>query len=120
MQKKYIIALSAAMLLLVSGAGIAAYMYKDTPTEQTATVKTSKVSWNHNDQAMAPPPPEPRMRSCDDGNVVGTALGGVGGALAGSAIGKGNGRTAATIGGALGGAYLGQRYIPTKNVTCAN
>jgi outer membrane lipoprotein SlyB len=43
-----------------------------------------------------------------DGNYLGTIGGGVVGALLGSQVGDGNGRTAAQVAGALGGAYVGR------------
>lgn len=44
-----------------------------------------------------------------DGNYLGTIGGGVVGALIGSQVGGGSGRTAAQVAGALGGAYVGNR-----------
>lgn len=76
----------------------------------------------------APPPPR-EVRYCSncatveainvievkgDGNYIGTIGGGVLGALAGSQIGGGNGRTVAQVAGALGGAYVG-RNIDRQN-----
>lgn len=55
---------------------------------------------------------------CDDGNIAGKAVGGVGGGVLGSLAGKGNGKTAATIGGTLAGAYIGGKELPLQNVTC--
>ncbi len=55
---------------------------------------------------------------CDDGNIAGKAVGGVGGGVIGSLAGKGNGKTAATIGGTLAGAYIGGKELPLQNVTC--
>lgn len=77
----------------------------------------------------APPPPPREVRYCSncatieainvievkgDGNLIGTIGGGVLGALAGSQIGGGNGRTVAQVAGALGGAYVG-RNIDRQN-----
>ncbi|WP_426109987.1 glycine zipper 2TM domain-containing protein [Massilia sp. PWRC2] len=76
----------------------------------------------------APPPPR-EVRYCSncatveainvievkgDGNYIGTIGGGVLGALAGSQVGGGNGRTVAEVAGALGGAYVG-RNIDRQN-----
>ncbi|QYF94133.1 glycine zipper 2TM domain-containing protein [Massilia sp. PAMC28688] len=44
-----------------------------------------------------------------DSNALGVVAGGAAGALLGSQIGDGSGKTAATIAGAVGGAYLGKR-----------
>lgn len=55
---------------------------------------------------------------CNDSNIVGTVAGGVLGGIVGNQFGGGAGKTAATIGGTLGGAYVGNQYIPTRNVTC--
>lgn len=45
----------------------------------------------------------------DPNRIAGTAIGGVAGALLGSQIGGGNGKTAATIVGAAAGGYAGNR-----------
>ena len=68
--------------------------------------------------SQAQKPAQPAQPQCNDSNIVGTLAGGAVGGIAGSQIGHGNGKTAATIGGALGGAVLGNQFIPTQNVTC--
>lgn len=76
------------------------------------------ITWNRPQPAPAQPQPVQVASNCDDSNIVGTIAGGAAGALIGSQIGSGSGKTAAVIGGTLGGAYLGNSYIPTRNVTC--
>lgn len=44
-----------------------------------------------------------------ESNALGVVAGGAAGALLGSQIGKGSGKTAATIAGAVGGAYVGKQ-----------
>ncbi len=75
------------------------------------------ITWNDNRQPVQQPPVR-EASACDDGNIVGTVVGGAAGGLGGSQIGNGNGKIAATIAGTLGGAYLGNRYVPARNVTC--
>lgn len=128
MKKKQILAWGAGVLALVLvTAGASALVTKEVIDEKPAVEKSAaapapkaqKITWNEPrnvqpvQQARPAPPP------CNDGNIVGLALGGIGGGLAGNQIGKGSGNTAATIGGAVGGAYLGKEFIPTENVTCA-
>ena len=108
-----------AFALLVITVGASAYVTKEAlEDEQKPVVKTEKIVWKEPRQ-QAQPQPVQQASNCDDGNIVGTVVGGVGGGLIGNQIGSGSGNTAATIGGAVGGAALGNRYIPTKNVTCA-
>lgn len=127
MKKKQILAWGAGVLALVLvTAGASALVTKEVmDTEQPAVEKTvavkktsgEKISWNEPRQQPVQQA-QPARPPCQDGNIVGMALGGVGGGLVGNQIGKGSGRTAATIGGAVGGAYLGKEFIPTENVTC--
>jgi len=106
-----------ALVLLVITVGASAYVTKEAlENEQKPVTKSEKIVWNEPRQQAQP---QPVANDCDDGNIVGTVVGGVGGGLIGNQIGSGSGNTAATIGGAVGGAALGNRYIPTKNVTCA-
>lgn len=106
-----------AFALLVITVGASAYVTKEAlEDEQKPAVKTEKIVWKEPRQQAQP---VQQVSDCDDGNIVGTVVGGVGGGLIGNQIGSGSGNTAATIGGAVGGAALGNRYIPTKNVTCA-
>lgn len=74
------------------------------------------ITWNEQPRRQAEPVRQ--ASACDDGNIVGTVIGGAAGGLVGNQVGSGNGKVAATIGGTLGGAYLGNRYVPTRNVTC--
>jgi outer membrane lipoprotein SlyB len=48
---------------------------------------------------------------------VGAVAGGVGGALLGSQLGKGNGKTALTVAGAAGGAYAGHQVEKSMKKT---
>jgi outer membrane lipoprotein SlyB len=50
---------------------------------------------------------------------AGAVAGGVGGALLGNQVGKGNGRTAMTVVGAAGGAYAGHQVEKSMNKTRA-
>lgn len=75
-----------------------------------------EIHWNNTQPAAGNPAPQ-RVR-CDDGNIVGTVVGAAAGGLAGHQIGSGNGQTAATVAGVVGGAYLGNRYVPARGVTC--
>lgn len=88
---------------------------------KTVKRKNDDIVWN-NPRPAQPQQPQPvqvAANNCDDRNIVGTLIGGAAGAFLGNQIGDGGGRTAATIGGTLGGAYLGNSYIPTRNVTGA-
>ena len=106
-----------AFALLVIAVGASAYVTKEAlEDEKPVATKSQKITW---DEPRPAPQPQKVASNCDDGNIVGTVVGGVGGGLIGNQIGSGSGNTAATIGGAVGGAALGNRYIPTKNVTCA-
>ncbi len=60
----------------------------------------------------------PAKPPCDDNNIVGTIGGGIAGGVIGAQFGSGSGRTVATTAGALGGAALGNKYMPTRGVTC--
>lgn len=53
----------------------------------------------------------------DKPNLLGAALGGVGGGLVGSRIGGGNGKKVFTVLGALGGAYAGSQYNSKSTVS---
>ncbi len=111
---KKLIGIIAGVILLTAGAAaVASYV-----TQESLQPKTQLNAQNaqpHNQKVAAAQPAEPR---CDDSNIVGTIAGGAAGGVVGSQVGKGSGKTAATIGGVLGGAYLGNQYIPTRNVTC--
>jgi uncharacterized protein YcfJ len=63
---------------------------------------------------------QPASSNCNDHNIVGTAVGGIGGGVLGSLLGHGTGKTVTTIGGALAGAYVGNQAVPTQNVTCSH
>ncbi len=105
-----------ALALLVIAVGASAYVTKEALENEKPATKTEKIVWKEPQQQAQP---VQKVSDCDDGNIVGTVVGGVGGGLIGNQIGSGSGNTAATIGGAVGGAALGNRYIPTDNVTCA-
>lgn len=111
--KKLVGIIAGAILLTVGAAAVASYV-----THESLQSKTQLNVQNvqpHNQKVASAQPAQPR---CDDSNIVGTIAGGAAGGVVGSQVGKGSGKTAATIGGVLGGAYLGNQYIPTKNVTC--
>lgn len=109
--------LGAALLLFVA-VGASAYVTKEVldDPKPVAAKQGQKIVW---DEPRPAPQPQKVASNCDDGNIVGTVVGGVGGGIIGNQIGSGSGNTVATIGGAVGGAALGNRYIPTRNVTCA-
>lgn len=121
MQRKHMIALGAAAVVLVaSSAAAGAFIIQnmDKPPERAAVHQVSQkesIHWNQQARAQQP---QPQKVACDDNNIVGTAVGGLVGGVAGSQVGHGNGKTAATIGGTLGGAYLGNQFIPARNATC--
>lgn len=105
----------AAIIALVAGVALASsYVTKHNiqtvSTQKTKVVKSSAPKTTQTASAPA--------KNCNDGNVLGAAVGGIGGGVLGSTIGDGTGKTAATIGGTLGGAYLGSQYIPLQNATC--
>lgn len=117
-----------AVALVALTAGVSAVVtQKVIEDKQTATVESKargsrsseKVTWNGERRLSAANSQQNvQQPACDDGNIVGTIVGGLGGGVVGSQIGSGNGQTVATIGGTLGGAYLGNQYLPTRNVTC--
>lgn len=120
MKKNILIALGSVMLL---GATAAVASYVTHSSLQTAAVEeTAPVRAAEARRTAAPQPQQqaaaPQQPACNDGNIVGTLAGGAAGGLLGHQIGKGRGNTVATIGGAVGGAVVGQKYIPTHNVTC--
>ena len=117
MTKRDIFALTAGAILLVGvTAGASAYYLN---SDKVADERPQAVSQMQPVAATttvgAAPPPLPE---CDDDNIVGKVVGGVGGGLLGAQVGGGTGKTAATIGGSVGGTILGEKYVPTKNVTC--
>ena len=101
-------------------------------TAATSTYLTKRSLQNDNVAAAEDPAPKKQAAApahaarsaqkvtsnCNDNNIAGKAVGGVGGGILGSLVGGGAGKTAATIGGALGGAYLGGETIPLQNKTC--
>ena len=124
-QKTIALAIIGAIALIIGTATASAYFTKQNlqPEKQVVAENkvqskksSGKIAWDNapvrTQQVQAAPPP------CDDSNIVGTVAGGAAGGIVASQIGKGHGKTAATIGGTLGGAYLGNQYLPTKNVTC--
>lgn len=105
MQRKHILGISAgavALVILAGGAGALIMDQKynsDKAAELAATAPaagTHVATHEHTTVTQAAPAPAAApIPSCNDENIVGTA-----------------------IGGALGGAVLGHEYIPTRNVTC--
>ena len=100
-----------AILLVTATAGASIYFTQHPAPAEKARVVSHRT-------AQPAQPAHQAVPACDDGNIAGKALGGVGGGVIGSLAGKGTGKTATTIGGTLGGAYLGGEVIPLKNVTC--
>lgn len=119
MTKRDIFALTAGAILLVGiTAGASAYyLNSDDAVEErsqaVSQIQPAAATTRTTTQAAPAPLPE-----CDDDNIVGKVVGGVGGGLLGAQVGSGSGKTAATIGGSVGGTILGEKYVPTKNVTC--
>lgn len=106
-------AISAAVLLALADAGIAAQDLTDTAQVVSSTPIIERVSeprqecWQENAAAPAP---------AQDRNVVAPILGGVAGALLGSQVGRGSGKTAATAAGAVAGTLIGDRVAnPDSN-----
>lgn len=132
MKKNQIIFMALGALLLVAATAAAStYIVKQQDNnvvaskeaDKTVTKSTTKsrdtITWDKSPRHVSQQPaPQQVASNCDDSNIVGTVAGGAAGGIIASQIGKGNGKTAATIGGTLGGAYLGNRYMPTRNVTC--
>ena len=111
--------LGAAALMLVT-AGASAYIVQkanEPETKVEARANPQKITWNE-PRREAQPQAVQQKPACNDSNIVGTALGAVGGGLVGSQIGKGKGQDLATIGGAVAGGFAGHEYIPTHNALC--
>ena len=111
------------MRFLLLGATAAVASYATRSSMETAKVEEPAKPVRVVEKQRAAPAPQqqaaaPQQPACNDGNIVGTLAGGAAGGLLGNQIGKGKGNTVATIGGAVGGAVVGQKYIPTHNVTC--
>lgn len=106
----------AAILLVITTAGASIYFAKE-PSEPPEKIVEKTIIVQPSPRVVQTQSPAP-VPNCNDGNIAGKAVGGVGGGVLGSLAGKGNGKTAATIGGTLGGAYLGGKAIPLNNVTC--
>lgn len=111
-----IVAIIAGAIALIALTAMAAtYLARPAtpePAKQVTVIHRNSGTHYANQQPVARDP------ACDDKNIVGTGLGAVAGGVLGNQIGGGKGRTVATVGGALGGAYLGNEYLPTRNVTC--
>jgi len=120
MNKKLIGAGATVILLMAGAAAIASYTTRESlqPQTETNNLPIPPQPQKQPQRIAAAQPVQPAQPRCDDSNIVGTVAGGAVGGIAGSQIGNGSGKTAATIGGVLGGAFLGNRYIPTRNVTC--
>jgi uncharacterized protein YcfJ len=116
---------AAIVLAITATAAIASYTTREVIQAKTdnniqagQSAKTAQHHPKQQGQKLASAAPQQPAQRCDDNNIVGTAAGGVGGGVVGSQFGRGSGKTAATIAGVIGGAYLGNQYIPTRNVTC--
>ncbi len=122
--KHKILAITGAVALLLVTAGASAYVTKhmSEAPQDVAPASGEKITWNEPRQASPQPQQQaqaqPAKPACNDGNIVGAAIGAVGGGLVGSQIGSGKGQDLATIGGAIGGGWLGKDHIPTHNVLC--
>lgn len=124
MSRKQLILLIVGVIALITvTAAASAYVTRDAMTpdkpkiEKVAVKKTKAetISWN---EVKPQPQPVQQKSTCNDGNIVGAAVGAVGGGLVGKQFGKGKGNDLATIGGALAGGYAGHQMIPTRNVLC--
>lgn len=105
-----------ALVLVAAGAGAFVTQKAMDEPEAKPVAKKEQIVWD--DPKPQPQPQQQAQASCDDANVVGAAIGAVAGGFAGNQIGDGRGKDLATVGGAIGGGYLGQQYIPTRNVLC--
>jgi len=104
--------------LIAAAAGASAYVATNIANDEPAQVTAKKENIRWDDPKPAPQEQQVAQNECDDANIVGAAIGAVGGGLVGNQIGSGSGQDLATIGGAIGGGYLGQQHIPTRNVLC--
>jgi len=108
--------------LVMVAAGASAYVTREkmTPPEPVKTAQSThsvKHQVNYQQPAQQAQPVQQASR-CDDGNIVGTGIGAVGGGLIGHQLGGGKGKDLATIGGAIAGGYAGHQLIPTRNTLC--
>ena len=124
-RKNLVVLCVGVFTLMLLTAGASAFMTRNMIVEDKTGVqrlsdekpKADKITWNEPRQ-QPQPQAQPAKPECDDANIVGAAIGAVGGGLVGNQIGSGKGQDLATIGGAIGGGYLGQQYIPTRNTLC--
>ncbi len=128
MNKRIIGSGVATIVVLAATAAIASYATRE--SIESSPIKTEQAVIEHHTQAhqeqrlaSTEPARQPVQHTaanppCDDKNIVGTVGGAAAGGLVGSQIGHGTGKTVAVIGGVLGGGYLGNQYIPTRNVSC--
>ena len=119
-QKRTLLLIGGAVALVAITAGATTYATGNMPEIEFKQEKETKSQpvVSTNTVQTSTQAPAPQIPACDDDNIVGKVLGGAVGGVAGSQIGKGNGKTAATIGGTVGGTLLGEKYIPTDDVTC--
>lgn len=115
---------TAGLLAIAATAATTYYVTRHSITESenaspsvAAAPQPAPVQARHRQDASRQQAAAPK---CNDSNIVGTLAGGVLGGIVGNQFGHGSGRAATTIGGTLGGAYVGNQYIPTRNVTCRN
>lgn len=119
MTRKHMILTGVGVVaLMLVTAGASAYITQAVNEPETKIEKPQKITWNETRQEPKPQQQAATEPACDDANIVGAAIGAVGGGLVGSQIGSGKGQDLATIGGAIGGGYLGKEYIPTDGVLC--
>ncbi len=107
-------------LLVAMTAGASAYITKNSLSDEAPAqkVKSERITWNEPRHNTAQRRAQQPAQTCDDANIVGTAIGAVAGGVVGNQVGGGKGKDLATIGGAIGGGYLGNQYIPTRNALC--
>lgn len=126
MNKNHIFIIAGVIALMGATAAIASYATRESmKPESVATVEVQQPVKTHRAAATSerrvaynPQPTAVQQPACNDNNIVGTIAGGAAGGLLGSQIGKGNGKTAAAVAGAIGGGMVGNKYMPTHNITC--
>ena len=142
-RKQTILVIAGAILLVAVTAGASSFITRDVMTPETAKTETAaaapapaqakrtvqatkthhavqarneQINWNQ--PAPQQPAPVQQQARCDDGNIVGAAIGAGAGGLVGHQFGKGKGKDLATIGGVIAGGAAGHQMIPTRGVLC--
>lgn len=96
--------ISAAVLMALANAGVAAPDFTDTAQVISSTPIVDRITEPRQDCSNVPARAPAQERS-----MVAPIVGGVAGALLGSQVGRGSGRTAATAAGAVAGTLIGDR-----------